>query len=140
MSRPLSVYDVVNSAERELGITQSDLQSVIGAPDHDVAQMVSLLSAVADEVLINEPYKESLGDGFWLRGVDGATKPSPTADSDVVLFDGRTAIEGLKFRFLKAKGLEYGEEMRSFADRMNRVAASTNARILDLDIDTGRVV
>ena len=44
----------------------------------------------------------------------GGAEIRPTADDDIVLFDARLAIDGLKYRFLKAKGLEYGEEQRDF--------------------------
>ena len=60
------------------------------------------------------------------------------SDSDVVQFDGRLAIDGLKWRFLQAKGLEFGETFRDFVGRMNKLAARSNARVLDLDIDGGR--
>jgi hypothetical protein len=140
MSRLLTVYDAVNQAQRELGLTQFDIQSAMPSADHDIAQMTALLSAVADEVLLNEPYKETLGDGYWLRDANGSTKTAPTADTDVILFDGRMAVEGLKFRFKLAKGLEYGEELRGFADRMNRLAVRSNAKIIDLDLDSGRSI
>jgi hypothetical protein len=45
----------------------------------------------------------------------------------------------LKYRFLKAKGLEFGEEMRDFLTRLNKLGARANARVLDLDNDMGRV-
>jgi hypothetical protein len=58
----------------------------------------------------------------------------------LILFDSRLAIDGLKFRFLKAKGLEFGEELRDFSNRLNRLAARTNAAVIDLYLDQGRVL
>src|SRR5262245_52404041 len=139
--RLLTVYDVVNQAQRELGLSQTDIKSATSTGDHDIAQMTGLIVAVADEVLMNEPYKETLGnDDSWLRGANGQLKPTITLDSDVILFDGRLAISGLKFRFLKSKGLEFGEELRDFADRMNRLAARSNAKIIDTYVDGGRQI
>ena len=53
-----------------------------------------------------------LGDGVWCTDKDGEPKSSRPTDTDLILFDRRLMIDGLKYRFLKAKGLEFGEEMR----------------------------
>jgi hypothetical protein len=136
---PITVKDCVSQASMELGIAQKPISAAIGSPDQDIAQMVALLSSVADEVLFEEPYRVTLGDGMWLQDSAGNPKSSPTADSDVILFERRLAIAGLKWRFLKAKGLEFGEEMRDFTTRLNKLAARANARVLDLDAEEGRV-
>jgi len=138
--RMLTVYDVVNQAQLELSIAPRSIQTAVTSNDRDIVQMVALLSAVADEVLMDEPYKETLGDGIWLQDAAGNPKSSPTADTDLVLFDGRVAVDGLKYKFLQQKGLEYGEVMRDFIVRMNRLAARANARIIDLDTDQGRMI
>ena len=39
---------------------------------------------------------------------------------------------------LQAKGLEFGEQMRDFTTRMNKLAVRANNRVLDLDCDEGR--
>jgi len=138
--RMLTVYDVVNQAQLELSISQRAIQTAVTSNDRDILQMVALLSAVADEVVMDEPYKETLGDGIWLHDAAGNPKSSPTADTDLVLFDGRVAVDGLKYKFLQQKGLEYGEVMRDFIVRMNRLAARANAKIIDLDVDQGRMI
>lgn len=135
MTSLITVKKAVDQASREIGITQFPINSAIGSVDQDISQMTALLSAVADEVIGGEPYEETLGDGYWLLAADGTKKDVPTADTDQILFDGRLAINGLKFRFLKAKGLEFGEEMRDFTNRMNHLAAKANGRVLDLDAD-----
>lgn len=135
----LTVKECVGQAAMEIGIAQAYPQTVVGTLDQDVAQMLSLLYLVADEVMDEEPYKETLGDGVWVFDSDGSPKPRITADDDRIAFDGRLAINGVKFRFLKAKGLEFGEEMRDFTTRLNKLGARANARVLDLDIDGGRV-
>lgn len=131
----ITVKQAVNQASKELGITQFDISQAIGSADQDVSQMVALLSAVADEVLDDQPYEDTLGDGYWLVSQDGTRQRQPTADTDLILFDGRLAVNGLKFRFNKAKGLEFGEELRDFSARMNSLASKANARVLDLDVD-----
>ena len=67
-------------------------------------------------------------------------KARPTTDTDLILFDGRLAIDGLKYRFLKAKGLEFGEELRDYTARMNKLAGRVNARVIDLEADEGRII
>lgn len=139
MAQLATVLDVVSQASKEIGIAQQDVSTVVGSLDQDVAQMLALLEAVADEVLLEEPYKEYLGDGLWVLSSDGVPKSQITADDDRIAFDRRLTIAGIKYRFLKAKGLEFGEEMRDFLSRLNKLGARANARVLDLDIDEGRV-
>jgi hypothetical protein len=140
MPELVTVKDCVSQASLELGISQAPVSSAMQTNDQDIIQMVALLSAVADEVLLEEPYKVTLGDGIWLMGADGKPKPAPDKDEDLILFNGRLAIAGLKFRFLQAKGLEFGEPMRDFTSRLNKLASRVNARVIDLDLDEGRVI
>jgi len=135
-----TINQVVSDAQMELGIAQRPVSSVVGSLDEDVAQMLALMSAVADDVLLEEPYKVTLGDGYWVSDAVGQPKPKPTTDTDLILFDGRLAIDGLKYRFLKAKGLEFGEEMRDYTARMNKLAGRVNARVIDLETDEGRQI
>lgn len=136
----ITVKDCVNQVSMELGTTLRAISAAVGSPDQDLSQMVALLSAVADEVLLEQPYRDTLGDGYWVADSSGAPKPAITADTDVILFDGRLAIDGLKYRFLKAKGLEFGEEMRDFSTRLNKLASRVNGRVIDLNEDEGRAV
>jgi hypothetical protein len=134
----ISVKDCISQASLEIGIAQKPISSAVGSNDQDIAQMLALLSLVADEVLNDEPYKETLGDGYWI--LDGDTlepKAAITSDADLIAFEARLAIDGLKYRFLKAKGLEFGEEMRDFVVRLNKAAARVNGRVLDLDAAAG---
>jgi hypothetical protein len=140
MARSITVIEAVSSASQEIGIAQGPVTSVVASSDQDIVQMGALLSAVADELMITEPYQVDLADGFWLADADGNKKQAFTADTDLILFDSRLAIDGLKFRFLKAKGLEFGEELRDFSNRLNRLAARTNAAVIDLYLDAGRVL
>jgi hypothetical protein len=135
----ISVIDCISQASMEIGIAQKPATTVVGSSDQDVVQMLALLSTVADEVLLEQPYKVTLGDGIWVFDSDEQPKAKITSDSDLIGFDGRLAIDGLKYRFLKAKGLEFGEEMRDFLTRLNKLGARANAVVLDLDTDEGRV-
>jgi hypothetical protein len=142
MARLISVAKAVSDASLEIGIVQAPVLQAVGSRDQDVAQMVALLSAVADEVLDADPYEQRLGDGMWLRTpATNALSDQPTADDQEILFDGRLAIAGLKFRFLQAKGLEYGEQLRDFTMRLNKLATRANRKVLDLydESDGGRV-
>lgn len=136
-----TVKDIVSQVSMELGIAQRPVSTATASSDQDIVQMVALMSAVADEVLFEEPYRTILGDGIWVQSSAGAPLPYPQHDDDVVLFDARLAVNGLKFRFLKAKGLEFGEEMRDFTSRLNKIASAANGhRVIDLYEDEGRVV
>jgi hypothetical protein len=99
-----------------------------------------LLSAVADEVLLEEPYRITLGDHVWVHDASGDPKIYPTEDTDRILFDARLAINGVKYRFLQAKGLEFGEQLREFVVRMNKLAGRVNAKVLDLDQEVDRAI
>lgn len=135
----ISVLDCISQASMEIGIAQKPATTVVGSSDQDIVQMLALLSTVADEVLLEQPYKVTLGDGIWVFSSDEEPKPKIDSDSDLIGFDARLAIDGLKYRFLKAKGLEFGEEMRDFLTRLNKLGARANAVVLDLDCDEGRV-
>lgn len=139
MARLISVIEAVSQASMEIGISQTPVTAAVGSRDEDIAQMVALLSAVAEEVLAESPYEEALGDGYWLQAADGTPRAAPVQDDDLIQFAPRLAINGLKYRFLQAKGLEFGEPLRDFTATQNRIAARANARVLDLDYDEGRV-
>ena len=139
MPRLATVLQAVSDASLEIGIIQRTLVNVLGSADQDIAQMTALLTTVADELLLDPPYRDALGDGEWLMDASLMTrKDRPTADDDVILFDPRLVVAGLKYRFLKAKGLEYGEEQRDFVTRQSKIAAR-NAPVLDLNSDPSRV-
>lgn len=139
MPRLLTIVDAVSDASLEIGLVQKPVSNVVGSSDQDIAQMAALLMNVADELLLDPPYRDELGDGNWLTDAGGTVrKDRPTADTDVILFDPRVVVDGLKYRFLKVKGLEYGEEQRDFITRQNKLAAR-GAPVIDLNSDPGRV-
>lgn len=140
MAALISVLQAVNDASMEIGIRQTALTQALGSRDEDVAQMTALLVSVADDVLLEEPYQSFLGDGHWLQSVSGLPLIRPKEDTDTILFDGRVAVCGLKYKFLQAKGLEFGEQLRDFTTRLNKLAVRSNDRVLDLDVDEGRVI
>lgn len=138
MARLLSLLDVVSQAAMEIGISQVRANTVVGSNDQDIIQMRSLLHAVADDVLLEEPYMETLGDHIWIADADGNPQDKFLLDSDIILFDGRLAIAGLKWRFLQGKGLEFGEQLRDYSTRLNKLAGMVNGRVLDLDLEESR--
>lgn len=140
MARLLSLRDIVSKAAMEIGITQSPITQAIGARDQDVIQMMALLSAVADDLLDEEPYSLQLGDGMWIEYPDGTRGDEFTTDGDLILFDGRLAVMGVKFRFKREKGFEYGEDMRDFLTRQQKLAHRMNAKVIDVDEDAGRII
>lgn len=139
MPKLATIVEAVSDASLEIGIVQRPVTNVVGTADQDIAQMTALLQNVADELLLDPPYRDQLGDGNWLADNAGLVfKSRPTADTDIILFDARLAVDGLKYRFLKAKGLEYGEEQRDFIARLNKIAGR-NAPVIDLNEDPGRI-
>lgn len=139
MAKLSTISSIISDASREMGLSQLPITLVVDTTDEDIAQLTALMQNVADELLIDPPYREQLGDGNWL--IDAGLvvrKDRPTSNDDIVLFDARVAINGLKYRFLKAKGLEYGEEQRDFITRLNKLAGK-NAPVIDLNADPGRV-
>jgi hypothetical protein len=139
MPRRATLIETISQAAIEIGIAQKPVSSAVSSLDSDITQMLALLSAVADEVLLDEPYRATLGDEIWLSDATGNPIERPTSDSDIILFDARLAVDGLKYRFLKAKGLEFGEEMRDFLTRLAKLAGRVNGRVLDLDVEEGRL-
>jgi|SRR6188768_3956477 len=139
MAKLLTLLDIVSQAAMEIGISQNRVTSVVSSQDQDIIQMRSLLHAVADDVMQEEPYRETLGDQGWISDQFGEPQDRFVLDTDLVLFDGRLAINGLKWRFLSGKGLEFGETLRDFTSRMNKLSARANNRVLDLDVDASRV-
>jgi hypothetical protein len=139
MARLFTILQIVSDVSMELGTTQIPVIQALGSTDQDIAQITALMQNVADELLLDPPYRDALGDGNWIYDPGQLVrKARPTQDSDVVLFDPRLSVSGLKYRFLKAKGLEYGEEQRDFIARLNKLAGR-NAPVLDLNADPGRV-
>lgn len=139
MPRLSSILQVVSDVSLELGTTQVPVLQALGSLDQDIVQITALMQNVADELLLDPPYRDALGDGNWLYDPGLLIrKARATQDTDIVLFDPRLAVSGLKYRFLKSKGLEYGEEQRDFIARLNKLAAR-NAPVLDLNNDDGRV-
>jgi hypothetical protein len=140
MAALITVLQAVSDASMEIGIAQAALVQALGSQDEDTIQMSALLASVADDVMLDEHYQDVLGDGMWLISKDGVYGDRPKSDEDRILFDSRIAISGLKYKFLQAKGLEFGEQMRDFITRLNKLAVRANNRVLDLDLDSGRVV
>ena len=139
--RQATVTEAVSTAAIEIGIAIKPVASAFASRDQDVIQMVALLNEVADEVLVSEPYKSTLSDGMWIADGDtGELKDRPTKDGDRILFDRRMAISGLKWRFLKAKGLEFAEVQRDFTTRMNVLACEANGKVIDIYADEGVVI
>ena len=135
-----TLLKVVTQAAGEIGIVQRDVTTVVDSADQDIKHMQYLLNAVAMEVTEEEPYNNILADGQWIIDAEtGERKDSFDSDEDLIAFDRRLAVNGIKWRFLASKGLEFGEQQRDFINRLNKIAARVNAKVLDLDLDWSRV-
>ena len=87
---------------------------------------------IANDVLVYEYISKN-----WLTDASGVTEHSEwMADDDVALLDEEMMTLGLVWRFRKAKGLEYGEDYRSYEQLVERKMANDGSMgILDLNGD-----
>lgn len=59
---------------------------------------------------------------YWALNTDGVTtQPRFLADSDTYLLDEDCFIQGIKWRYLRSKGLDYSEEFKAYQDDCQRV-------------------
>jgi hypothetical protein len=59
----------------------------------------------------------------WVYDVVGDPKDSFTRDDDETYLDPRLIILGIRWRFLKSKGLEYGEDFKTYQTERNQKMA-----------------
>lgn len=57
----------------------------------------------------------------WCQSAMGTTQSLWTADTDVYRLDEDCFIQGMKWRFLRAKGLDYAEELKNYMEDCERV-------------------
>lgn len=57
----------------------------------------------------------------WCASSTGTPQPFWQTDNDVYLLDEDCFIQGMKWRFLRAKGLEYAQEFKDYQDDCQRV-------------------
>ena len=99
-----TILQVVSDVSLELGTTQLPVTQAVGSSDQDVAQMVALMANVADELLLDPPYRDALGDGNWIYDTGNLVRKSRlTQDTDVVLFDQRLAVDGYRRTFCPSR-------------------------------------
>ena len=79
----------------------------------------------------------------WARSAGGAAQAAFLADTDLALLDESLIALGLRWRFLRAKGLDYAEEMASYERELEQAMArdggSTAVSIAPRPLDPGRV-
>lgn len=79
----------------------------------------------------------------WAQSATGTGQTSFQADSDTTLLSERLMILGIRWRFLKAKGLEYAEDMDTYERAVEQVSAHDGgASMLSLSpqpVDLNRV-
>lgn len=59
----------------------------------------------------------------WCQSSGGTVQTLWAADTDYYVLDDDTMIQGLKWRFLRAKGLDYAEEYQAWSNRLTTEAA-----------------
>lgn len=63
----------------------------------------------------------------WCASSGGTAQTKWAADTDTYLLDEDCFVLGLKWRFLRSKGLNYDQEFRDYQDQCNRVMARDGA-------------
>lgn len=71
----------------------------------------------------------------WCESAAGAARTIWTADTDVYVLDEECFILGVKWRFLRAKGLDYSEEKREYDDACERAQARDGAGARSLPLN-----
>lgn len=56
----------------------------------------------------------------WCKSSTGTSQPRWAADTDLYLWPEQTQVLGVKWRFLRAKGLDYTEEVRTYENAVQR--------------------
>jgi hypothetical protein len=78
---------------------------------------------------------------YWVQSSAGTAKETFTADDDTCLIDEDIVTLGVKWRFLKAKGFDYSEEMRTYEGALVAVFGPDGGnRVVDMGGDMGNEV
>ena len=64
----------------------------------------------------------------WIESAGGTAKAAFTADDDVTVIDEDILTVGTKWRFLRANGMDYSEEFRSYETGLESLFGSDGAR------------
>lgn len=76
----------------------------------------------------------------WCQSAGGTGQAAFAADTDTPILDDFLLTLGLKWRFLRAKGLDYAQEQRTYEDAVERsLARAGTGRDLPLNASAGRV-
>lgn len=70
----------------------------------------------------------------WCKSASGTRQPRWAADTDLYLWPEQTQVLGVKWRFLRAKGLDYTEEVKTYENAVQRqIARSGGNKTLALN-------
>jgi hypothetical protein len=76
----------------------------------------------------------------WCKSAGGTPQPRWAADTDTYYWPENTAVLGLKWRFLRAKGLDYTEEVRQYDMAVDRqMARSGGNRAIPLNAQSNGI-
>lgn len=85
-----------------------------------------------------EPIAFDYFSNHWCQSSGGATQSRWAADTDTYKLDEDCFIQGIKWRFLRSKGLDYGQEKLDYdADCMRVLARDGGSRTLPLGASNG---
>lgn len=71
---------------------------------------------------------------YWCESSSGVAQPRWAADTDLYILDEDAFIKGLKWRYLRAKGMDYSQELTDYnSDSLTIIARDGGARNLRLN-------
>ena len=118
----------------QYGVITTPIRKIWRTTADDTIEVFPTPTANGDSLAI------SFITSYWAKSAGNTFKESLSADDDYHLFNDRLFIEGVKWRFLEAKGLPFGVPKLEY-DRllMQRKAAARPGRTLTLDSGRARM-
>lgn len=101
------------------GVVTTPIDKIFRTTDIDQVEVFPTPTASGDTLVL------SYITADWVTGAASATQSEFLADADVHLFDERLFVLGLKYKFLRAKGLSYDEEYDQFQKQLDLRRAQT---------------
>lgn len=109
---------IVEDTGLEVGLVLKTT-NVIASTDRDTKQFSRLAIETCKDLLARFPWRISIGDDPWVKKDDGTFVYELSDDTDTPMFDSRIIKDGVKWRYLSAKGLTYAEPFRFYEKRIN---------------------
>ena len=122
-----SIYGPITPQEWQAIQAQPQLNRVFLAFVERDGQFLVTPTPAAGEQIAYEYITED-----WARSAAGSAQSSFLADTDTTYLDEKLFVLGLRWRFLKSKGLDYAEDFRTYqSERSQRMSRDGGNTIID---------